>query len=317
MDSVTPQVSILFDDALKPFLGDLLPYLLSIQKDFSVVHPEDLCTVPDGTTVYALLTEHVELLKKHESRLRIVNSVQAQEIATNKIRTSEILLGQDIPTPDTLISDSYEDLVSFVREHGDLAVLKSIDGCGGDNHFILRYSQGALYASIEDRVYPLSFGATTSFRDGESRRGLEIAPPHYAQAFISLDGEKNNMVYRTYIIGTEIPFGTMRVKDGVERAEDSIINIAKGARYEFMDGIPEEMIEITLRTADALGLEIGAIDLVSDGKNYYVLEANCDGYRMLIDRKFKSHPEFKPAFDLDRYITKRLIEISQGAHYRV
>ncbi|MBI2047373.1 hypothetical protein HYT26_04410, partial [Candidatus Pacearchaeota archaeon] len=232
--------------------------------------------------------------------------------ATDKIQTSQVLLENKIAVPDTLITDSSIALKKFVQEKG-LAILKSREGCGGDNHYILRIQQGQLRASISDKSYIVDFANETRIEDGR----LILSSPYYAQEFISKSGDKNDEVLRTYVIGSNVPFATIRKKENVRRAEDSIINVAKGAKYSFMPNIPKDLISLSLSTADALGFEIGALDFVQDNRgNFYVLEANLDCYRMLICRKFKQNKDFSPHYDLDYYIAKRLLEIEGGASFR-
>ena len=56
------------------------------------------------------------------------------------------------------------------------------------------------------------------------------------------------------------------------------------------------------------GLRIGVVDLIRTGRgDSYVLEVDTDGYHMLIDRQFKSIPDYRDFFDLDRYIAEALL----------
>ena len=113
---------------------------------------------------------------------------------------------------------------------------------------------------------------------------------------------------RAYVVDNQIAFWTERYRDHYVRPADWIVNVSRGAKYRFVQNVSEEAKKIALRSAEVIGLRIGVVDLIRTGRgDSYVLEVDTDGYHMLIDRQFKSIPEYRDFFDLDRYIAEALL----------
>jgi len=121
-------------------------------------------------------------------------------------------------------------------------------------------------------------------------------------------GVSPGQVLRAYIIDSQIAFWTERYRDRYSRPADWIINIGLGAKYRFLHDASEETKKVALRTAEVIGFRIGVVDLIRAGTGgAYVLEADTDSHRMIIDRQFKHIPEYRDFFNLDRYIAEALL----------
>lgn len=86
----------------------------------------------------------------------------------------------------------------------------------------------------------------------------------YIQEYLSIDRD-----LRICVIGEEVIAAYWRINDQNTFRN----NVAQGARISF-DNIPNEALELTLRTAKSLGINHAGFDVVSTGGHYYFLEFN-------------------------------------------
>jgi glutathione synthase/RimK-type ligase-like ATP-grasp enzyme len=114
-------------------------------------------------------------------------------------------------------------------------------------------------------------------------------------------------VLRAYIVDGTIPFWTERYRERIRRPSDFIVSQALGAKLRFLQLASHAADRTARRTAELLGIRFGAVDLIRSGDDgHYVLDIESDGPRMMIDRSFKEVPEFRDAFDFDRYVMAAL-----------
>ena len=266
----------------------------------------------DVDLVYVLPYDEQETLKQLEAEQLVINSVRSQGIAIDKIATSRLMVENDLPTPETVISQTPDAVVEMLNRHG-IALLKSTNLCGGVGHRILRCEGGTITTRRRDETYQVVFGERSHILD----QTLMLAPPYYVQQFIGTSAQTNDRVYRMYVVGSRVVMGTMRVKVGVDTAEKSIINVATGARYEFLETPDEEMASLALRLADLIGFEIGVVDLLRDSSGRpLIIEADCDGCHLFICRKFQEAPGYGTIYNFNAHLVKRLAEIVEGAPHR-
>ena len=266
----------------------------------------------DVDLVYVLPNDELETLKQIEAERLVINSVRAQEIAIDKIATSRLIIENNLPTPETVISQAPDPVVEMLDRYG-IALLKSTTLCGGVGHRILRRDGAAITTRKQDQTYQVVFGEHNRILD----QTLVLAPPYYVQQFIGTTGQTNDRVYRMYVVGNEVIMGTIRVKEGVDTAEKSIVNVATGARYEFLQTLDEEMVSFALRLADLIGFEIGVVDFLRDSSGRPLLiEADCDGCHLFICRKFQEAPGYGTPYNFNAQLVKRLAEIVDGAPVR-
>ena len=266
----------------------------------------------DVDLVYVLPYDEQETLKQLEIERLVINSMRAQEIAIDKIATSRLMVENNLPTPETVISQTPDALVEMLDRHG-IALLKSTNLCGGVGHRILRREGGMITTQRRDQTYQVAFGERNRLLD----RTLVLAPPYYVQRFIGTPAQTNDRVYRMYVVGDRVVMGTIRVKEGVDTAEKSIINVATGARYEFLQTLDEEMKSLALRLADLIGFEIGVVDFLRDTSDRpLIIEADCDGCHLFICRKFQEAHGYGTPYNFNAHLVERLAEIVDGASHR-
>lgn len=266
----------------------------------------------DVDLVYVLPCDELETLKQIEAERLVINSVRSQEIAIDKIATSRLIIENNLPTPETTISQTPDAVIEILDRYG-IALLKSTNLCGGAGHRILRREGGMITTRRRDRTYPVAFGECNRILN----QTLVLAPPYYVQQFIGTAAQTNDRVYRMYVVGNGVVMGTLRVKEGVDTAEASIINAATGARYEFLRTLDEDMVSFALRLADLIGFEIGVVDLLCDPSGRPLLiEADCDGRHLFICRRFQEVPGYSSLYNFNAHLVKRLAEIADGAPHR-
>ena len=266
----------------------------------------------DVGLVYVLPYDELETLKQLEAERLVINSIRAQEIAIDKIATSRLMVENNLPTPETIISQISDAVVEMLDRYG-IALLKSTNQCGGVGHRILRREGGTITTQRRDQTYQVAFGESNRLLD----QTLVLAPPYYVQQFIGTAAQTNDRVYRMYVVGDRVVMGTMRVKEGVDTAEKSIINVATGARYEFLQTLDEEMVSLALRLADLIGFEIGVVDFLRESSGRPLLiEADCDGCHLFICRKFQETHGYGAPYNFNAHLVKRLAEIVDGASHR-
>ena len=263
----------------------------------------------DVDVIYSLLCDCTEVLKHVEKRLPVINLTRAQEIAIDKITTSRLLVGGNLPTPETIISQTPVRLVHALNRYGIL-LLKSTHSCGGAGHRVLRRCGEKISTISQGRVYHLVFGDRNRIR-GET---ITAAPPYYGQRFIGgVTEQTNNRVFHLYVVGNQVGLGTVRVKTGVDTPEKSIGNITTGAFYELLPAFDDEMERLALSVAHLIGFETGAVDFLRDpAGRTFIIEADCDGRHLFIYRKFQDAAGYSETYNLNAYIARHLAKL--GAH---
>jgi len=252
------------------------------------------------------------LLAEVFPRAEVINPAAAHELCWDKLATARRLLDRGVPMPDTLITDDAVEAGDFVRRHQQ-AILKEPRACGGHGHVVLLAGDdGALAGEVPGgRRYAIELqpaGAGRSLQHGV----LAVPPPFYLQRLVTQVGRggvlRPAQLLRAYLVDGQIAFWTERTRDKIRRPSDFIISATFGARYGFVRAVSESLEHLVRRTAEALGLRIGVVDVLRAGDDGpFVLEADTDGQHMLIDRGFKQLPEYRDTFDFDRLIADALL----------
>jgi glutathione synthase/RimK-type ligase-like ATP-grasp enzyme len=241
-------------------------------------------------------------------RAEVVTSFGVQDLCWDKVATQERLLDRGVPVPETLVSSEPADAHDFVRRHG-FAILKERFSCAGQGHVVVWYQDDHLVG--DSGSHQCTIELTQEGRRVLRGEHLVYPGPFYLQRLVADVGPRGvtpGQVLRAYIVDNQIPFWTERYRDRYARPADWIINVSLGAKYRFLHGGSEEAKKIALRSAEVIGMRIGAVDLIRTGSGGpYVLEVDTDGYHMMIDRQFKHIPEYRDFFDIDRYIAEALL----------
>ncbi|OFV88271.1 MAG: hypothetical protein A3J75_00990 [Acidobacteria bacterium RBG_16_68_9] len=250
----------------------------------------------------------------------VINSFAAQELCWDKLLTARRLLSRGVPMPDTLITDESDEARQFIREH-EHAILKTPRSCGGQGHVVVFLDDdGNVVGEAHGRRYVIEFeprGSAPTLSEGI----LSWPPPFFLQRLITNLGRRGVLlpaqVLRGYVVDGHILFWTERYRARCRRPSDFIINIALGARYRFLPDVSEDARKAAMRAAEVLGVRIGVVDLIRSGsEGPYVLEVDTDGYQMMIDRQFKNIPDFRPAFDFDRFVAEAVVAPSTATTTR-
>jgi hypothetical protein len=270
------------------------------------VLPFDVPRLPDG-----LPADPAQLVRALFPRADLINAPAVHELCWDKPAMSRRLLERGLPIPDTLITSDPEEARDFVRQHAQ-AILKAPRACGGHGHVVLfADASGTIAGEVPGRRYAVDFessGVERTLAYGV----LSCPPPFYLQRLVTGVGRNGVLapaqLLRAYIVDGQVLFWTERYRTRVRRPGDFIINAAFGAKYRFLPEVSDAAQTVARRAAEALGVHIGVVDLIRAGNDGpYVLEADTDGYHMMIDRSFKQLPEYRDVYDFDRSIADRLL----------
>jgi len=244
------------------------------------------------------------LVRRLFARAEVVNSMETHELCWDKLATAERLLNRGIPVPESLYTNSPDEVREFVAHH-QFAILKERRSCGGQGHVILCDSDDVLVGEANGHRFVVELAGTETER--RLREGVMTYPaPFYVQKLIgdsAQDRFRPGQVLRAYVVEGRIAFWTERYRPRYLRPSDWIVNVGLGAKYRFVHETSEEIRKVALRTSEVLNVRVGAVDLIRTGSSGpYVLEADTDGCHMYIDRQFKQVPEYRDPFDFDIFI---------------
>ena len=186
----------------------------------------------------------------NEHGVPIVNNPDTIEAAADKYRILSLLRSKGLPTPESIITENVmEASRSFMRLGGDV-LIKPVFG-----------SRGIGISRIKDRDV-----ANRIFRTLRFYRHVLLL-----QRFIP----HGTTDVRVFIVGGRI-IAAMRRKGSTWRT-----NISQGAKPEPLK-ISNEMEEMALKAAEALGCEIAGVDLLESAEGIKILEVNSQpGWRGL------------------------------------
>jgi len=188
--------------------------------------------------------------------------------ASDKRLQAEAFTRDGVPTPETQIISSEEELRTFLRDRSKQKwVLKFPTGCGAKGHQFVT--------------------AGTELRD-------DWPLPFVIQEFIQME---EPAVYRLYCVAGKI-FGwnARRFPSGTKTSP--WVAHAQGARYIHLGNPPEEASRIAEKAFKATGLldSFGAADLLPSQRGWLALEVGTDGLYNHVDRDFAS-PSLKDQLD--------------------
>lgn len=186
---------------------------------------------------------------RHFERLGVplLNGSRSIEITKDKLWASQVFAEAGISTPKTVLVKDPVNPKLIEREIGFPAVVKIFAGSYGKGVYLVHNTQ-----ELQDFI--------------EFAHGIKSDEAIIVQEYIdSKPGED----IRAYVVGGKV-IGAMKRKstDGSFKA-----NITRGGKGENFP-LNERIEEIALQTTSALGLDIAGIDLLFDGDDYKVCEAN-------------------------------------------
>jgi len=217
----------------------------------SIRYKNKIVSLPDvviprtgsGTGYFGLsVLRHLEKLN-----VPLLNGSRAIEITKDKLWASQVFAEQGLPTPKTVLVKDPVNPKLIASEIGFPCVVKIFAGSYGKGVYLVHNKQ-----ELQDFI--------------EFAHGIKSDEAIIVQEYIdSKPGED----IRVYVVGGKV-LGAMKRKatDGSFKA-----NITRGGVGENFP-MNERIEEIALATASALSLDIAGVDLLFDGDDYKVCEAN-------------------------------------------
>ena len=177
-----------------------------------------------------------------ECNIRLINSRESLEIASDKFLTSIFLENNNIPTPKTIICENPQIALDAFEELGTDCIIKPLYG-----------SKGIGITRLNDR----GFAESVIYSLGQ------LNEVFYLQEFI----QHNNRDIRILVLGDSVLAGMYRVSDNWKT------NIYAGARGESLE-ITEELEKLAIKAAKVVKTEIAGVDIIESDKGLLVLEVN-------------------------------------------
>jgi RimK family alpha-L-glutamate ligase len=177
-----------------------------------------------------------------EYNVKLINSRESLEIASDKFLTSVFLEKHNIPTPRTVICEDASSALEAFEDLGGDCVYKPLFGSKGIG--ITRLNDRAF---AENVLYSLN----------------RLSEVFYLQEFI----EHNNRDIRILVLGDKVVAGMYRVGDNWKT------NIYAGARAEPLE-LSCELKNLAIKAARETKTEIAGVDIIESNNSYLVLEVN-------------------------------------------
>lgn len=176
--------------------------------------------------------------------LTSISSFKTLQIAGNKLFTTVELVKNNVKTPLTVLSFSYQSALDSLNKVGYPAVLKPVVGSWGRLISLIgdKYSAEAI---LEDRQYM-----------------FPLYQIYYLQEYVDKPGRD----IRATVIGDEVVSAIYRVSP----PDQWKTNIALGGRSEKAE-VTNELSEVVLKAAKAVGGEFVGIDVMESPKEGYVV----------------------------------------------
>ena len=213
------------------------------QEQFEGLEPNAALVRGFGAAPTQKIFFRLDLLSAiEEYGIKLINSRESLEIASDKFLTSIYLERYKIPTPKTIICENPNDAIEAFEELGGDIVLKPLYG-----------SKGVGITRINDKGFAENVIFTLS----------QLNEIFYLQEFI----EHNNRDIRILVLGDKAIAGMYRVSDNWKT------NIHAGARMEPLE-LTEELKTLAIKAAKITKTEIAGVDIVESEKGLLVLEVN-------------------------------------------
>jgi len=213
------------------------------QKQFEMLDPYGALVRGFGAAATQKIFFRLDLLNAMEEYgLKLINSRESLEIASDKFLTSIYLDRHNIPTPKTIICENSNDALDSFKELGGDVILKPLYG-----------SKGIGITRINDR----GFAENVIYSLGQ------LNDVFYLQEFI----KHNNRDIRVLVLGNKAIAGMYRVSNNWKT------NIHSGATMEPIE-LTEEIKNLAIKAAEITKTEIAGVDIVESEKGLLVLEVN-------------------------------------------
>lgn len=210
---------------------------------FKNLEPKRILVRGFGMNVPQKIFFRLDVLRAiEEYGIRLINSRESLELASDKFLTSVFLERYNVPTPKTVICENPHDALEMYEELGSDVVIKPLFGSKGIG--ISRLNDKGLAENVI-----ISLG--------------QLNKVFYLQEFI----EHNNRDIRILVIGNKAVAGMFRVSDNWKT------NVHAGAHVEPIE-LNKELKTLAVKAAQVVKTEITNVDIVESENGYLVLEVN-------------------------------------------
>ena len=213
------------------------------EKVFEDLNPRRALVRGFGASATQKIFFRLDILRAiEEYEVRLINSRESLELASDKLLTSILLEKHNIPTPKTIVCEDPNEALASFEELGKDVILKPLFG-----------SKGIGMSRLNDR----------GFAENVIYKLNHLNEIFYLQEFI----EHNNRDIRVLVIDDKAIAGMYRVSDNWKT------NIHAGARVEPIE-LTSELKSLAIKAAKAVKTEIAGVDIVESENGYYVIEVN-------------------------------------------
>ncbi len=178
--------------------------------------------------------------------IRTVNKYEVAQLCGDKILTSLAFTKHKVPTPKTHVAFDQETALNIIEDIGYPIVMKPVYG-----------SWGRLLAKIDSR------SAAEAIIEHKAVLGRYLHTVFYIQEYI----EKPQRDIRAFVVGDEVIAAVYR------NSQHWITNTAQGGTISACQP-DDELTDLCLRAAEAVGGGVIAVDIMESGEGYTVHEAN-------------------------------------------
>ncbi|MFX1379240.1 MAG: RimK family alpha-L-glutamate ligase [Promethearchaeota archaeon] len=215
----------------------------SFYKHFESIEPKAALVRGFGAAITQKIFFRLDILRAiEEYDVKLINSRESLEIASDKFLTSIFLENYNIPTPKTIICEDPQKALEAFDELGGDCVLKPLYGSKGIG--ITRLNDKAF---AENVIYSLG----------------KLNQVFYLQEFV----DHFNRDIRILVLGDKAITGMYRISDSWKT------NIYAGAKAESIE-ITKELENLAIKAAKITKTEIAGVDIIERENGYSVLEVN-------------------------------------------
>ncbi|MFX1426183.1 MAG: RimK family alpha-L-glutamate ligase [Promethearchaeota archaeon] len=248
-----PEVQILSNEfekkgySVEYFIPSKMKVMISFREKFKAkfdeLEPRAALVRGFGAAATQKIFFRLDILRAiEECNVKLINSRESLEIASDKFLTSVFLEKHGIPTPKTIICEDPNKALEAFDELGGDCVFKPLFGSKGIG--ITRLNDKAF---AENVLYTLS----------------RLNEVFYLQEFI----EHNKRDIRILVLGERVIAGMYRVGNSWKT------NIYAGAKAEPIK-ISEDLENLAIKAAQITKTEIAGVDLIEGKNGFLVLEVN-------------------------------------------
>jgi len=213
------------------------------EKEFEDLDPYAALVRGFGVAPTQKIFFRLDILRAlEELGIKLINSRESLEIASDKFLTSIFLKNNGIPTPETIICEHSSDALEAFDILGKDVILKPLYGSKGIG--ITRLNEKGF---AENVIYSLE----------------RLNEVFYLQEYI----EHNNRDIRILVLGEEAVAGMWRISDSWKT------NIYAGAKMKSLE-LTEELKDLATKAAKVVKTEIAGVDIIESQKGYQVIEVN-------------------------------------------